>query len=141
MWAQFKEFLGNYKSVIMKASILLFFLFLIAQYQQFGKRSAAHMLQKQIQTGFINEVCIVHSSNIYSDKRGTFAVHEKAKIYIPDKWISTIANDNLYLAIIMDEKPLDRDVYEVDSINAKLILRDEVEGCRSFGRNKPQFVN
>ena len=127
MWAILKEFLSHYKSVLFKTFVILTFVFLAAQYNTLGTRSNAHSLNLQIQNGLIKSLCIAHSSHIYIDKYGTFAVVKKQKIYIPDEWANIRPREDLYLAIAGS-----KDVFEIDTLNAKHFMGEEKEGCRYY---------
>ena len=132
MWQNIVELLSDYKALIIKSAFAIFFLFLFVHYNTYGKRSSAHYLHLQIRNGQIAEICIAPTDKIFTDRKGVFAVAGKEKVYIPAEWANLTPNENLNLAITFDKNVVDK-IYEIDDINAELILNDgRKEGCRGF---------
>ena len=141
MWDILKDAAKNYRSTVIKLSIALFFIFMIVQYNTYGKRSSAHALFIQINSGMIGELCVAPSRNIKTDRNGVYALVDEEKIYIPDAWGNLTQRDNLFIAIIMGEGRMNRKVYEVDYRNAKsLILEDDRQGCKDYSNMKRKTV-
>ena len=138
MWENLKGFLENYKMTALKLAIALAVVFLAVQYNSYGQRSTAHYIFLQIKNGIIRDICVTPSKNILTDiELGTYAVVKDQQIKIDDKWGSIVPRDNLYIVLIMDKHRYNRSVYEVDDINARILLEikdknEEAEGCRSF---------
>jgi hypothetical protein len=140
MWANLKEFLENYKSTLIKACLAFLFIFLVLQYNTYGKRSIAHYLLLEIRNGGISEICIAPSERISHDKKGTYAMAGKYKIYIDAEWADIVPRDNLYLAMPMRNNVVEK-IYEIDDNNARLILDNgKSQGCRSFFSLKKSIV-
>ncbi len=148
MWANLKEFLAEYKMTALKLSIALTFVFLLVQYNTYGTRSTAHYIHLQIKNGIIREICITPSKNIVADlaEGTTYAVVKDQQIKIPDDWADIVKRDNLYIVMIMGNDHGNRTVYEVDDINARMLLQvdsneEKPEGCRSFHHISRKVVN
>lgn len=141
MWEILVDFARNYKSTAIKLVLALFFVFLIVQYNSYGKRANAHTLNLQIKNGMIDRLCIASSESISFDKNGVFAMVGERRIDIPDKWASTTKKESLKIAIVMDGGRYNRRVYELDSSNARRLLQSEQdEGCRSFSKQQRKII-
>ena len=141
MWEILADFGKHYKSTVIKLTVALFFVFLLVQYNSYGKRANAHTLNLQIKSGMIDRLCITSSKNITFDKNGVYAQVKEQKVYIPDQWGNITKRDNLNIAIVMNEGRYNRRVYEVDDRNANLLLQKSgIEGCRSFSAQKKKAI-
>ncbi len=142
MWQNLREFASHYKTTIMKSALALFLVFMVVQYNTFGKRSSAHYLHLQIKNGFISNLCVAATEKIASDRKGVFAYVDERKIYIPPEWATITRRENLYIAIVMDSGRYHRQIYEIDGRNARLLLEsDKLEGCRSFVKINRKLVS